>query len=108
MISVQEIPRPGLTKRRIGQQRLEHGLLQKQLKKLSKDNSDLKKLLAAAEGKEVPDSAEDLAKLTEKFRKSISHAISAQMVYRKQANKSRLSASFPNMTLVQVSLWSAS
>ena len=74
-----------------------------QIKKLSKDNSDLKKLLAAAEGRELPESTEDLQALVTKLRKSTGQSIGSQMVYRKQANRSRVAASFPNLTLVQVS-----
>ena len=39
-----------------------------------------------------------------KLRQSVSKQINGQMVYRKYANKSRVSGSLPNMTLLQVSL----
>ena len=73
-----------------------------QLKKVNRDNSELKKLLAAAEGKEVPESQEELEALATKFRKSIAQSISSQMSYKRQSNKSRVSASFPNLTLIQL------
>ena len=54
-----------------------------QIKKLGKDNTELKKALAAAEGKESEQSSEDLAAFAGKVRKNIVQSLEAQMV-RKQ------------------------
>ena len=114
-----------------------------QLNKLTKDKAELKRALAAAEGKEIEESSEALEAFAVKIRKNVGSAIEAQMVlsqlpfrrqqlyaiqmpyekvclraqrssataaglqvYRRQANKSRVSTALPNLTLAQVSTMS--
>ena len=78
------------------------GRQQQQLHKLGKENADLKRTLKVAEGQAPEETPEELEAKAKKIRKSITTNIGSQMVYRKQANTSRVSADFPNLTLPQV------
>ncbi|KAK9837648.1 hypothetical protein WJX74_002186 [Apatococcus lobatus] len=74
-------------------QELKHhlGRQQQQLQKLGKENADLKRTLKVAEGQAPEETPEELEARAKKIRKSITSNIGSQMVYRKQANTSRLS-----------------
>ena len=54
------------------------------------------------EGNVGEDAAEDAEAMADKLRPSIVKQIEAQMVYKKQANTSRVSAEFPNLSLAEV------
>ena len=54
------------------------------------------------EGNIGEDAAEDAEAMADKLRPSIVKQIEAQMVYKKQANTSRVSAEFPNLSLAEV------
>ena len=78
------------------------GRQQQQFHKLGKENAELRKTIKVVEGQAPEESPEELEATLKKIRKSIASNIGSQMVYRKQANMSCVSADFPNLTLPQV------
>ena len=65
-------------------------------------DAELKRTIKAAEDEEDEDGIEAAEAMARKLRPSIVKQIEAQMVYKRQANTSRVSAEFPNLSLAQV------
>lgn len=76
---------------------------QDQIDKLTKEKTELRKTLKAAEGQPADQSDEDLNAKAGKLLSSLYSNISAQMVYRNKHSSSRVSADVPNVSLPQAS-----